>query len=68
MRVSKPPSNGNEWLRVKRTAAASPEATLHVWGRVQITGADAVRLELHQIPEPLAHQIFSALDQLTLPC
>ena len=55
MPVSKPPSNGNEWLRVKRTAAASPEASLHVWGRVQITGADAVRLELHGVPEALAH-------------
>ena len=62
------PSNGSELLRVKRTSAASPEASLHVWGRVQITGADAVRLELHQVPEALAHQMLTALDQLTLPC
>jgi hypothetical protein len=61
------PSNGSEWLRVKRTSAASPQASLHVWGRVQITGADTVHLELHQVPEALAHQIFRALDQLTLP-
>jgi hypothetical protein len=62
------PSGGGEGLRVKRTSAASPEASLHVWGRVQITGADKVRLELHQVPEAFAHQIFIALNQLTLPC
>ena len=62
------PSGGGEGLRVKRTSAASPEASLHVWGRVQITGADKVRLELHGVPEAFAHQIFIALDQLTLPC
>jgi hypothetical protein len=61
------PSGGGEGLRVKRTSAASTEASLHVWGRVQITGADAVRLELHGVPEALAHQIFRTLDQLTLP-
>ena len=62
------PSGGGEGLRVKRTSAASTEASLHVWGRVQITGADAVRLELHGVPEALAHQMLTALDQLTLPC
>ena len=60
------PNGGGKGLRVKRTSAASPEASLHVWGRVQITGADAVRLELHGVPEALAHQIFRALDPLTL--
>jgi hypothetical protein len=61
------PCGGGEGLRVKRTSAASPEASLHVWGRVQIIGADAVRLELHGVPEALAHQMLTALDQLTLP-
>ena len=60
-------SGGGEGLRVKRTSAASPEASLRVWGRVLITGADTVHLELHGAPEAFVHQILSALDQLTLP-